>query len=87
MTTKSENTDLLSIPCVWKKTKQYLQNMGINYVEDLVWVKPEKLYKLDCVTQGYKLCKCQLYVYRMAVYFAETPSPDPEKLKWHKWKD
>ena len=28
-----------------------------------------------------------LYVYRCAVYFAETPIPEPEKCKWWNWKD
>lgn len=30
---------------------------------------------------------CVLYVYRCAVYFAQTPDPDPEKCKWWNWKD
>ena len=30
---------------------------------------------------------CLLYVFREAVYFAENPNPDPEKLKWWYWKD
>jgi hypothetical protein len=28
-----------------------------------------------------------LYVFRCAVYFAETPQPDAERLKWWHWKD
>ena len=28
-----------------------------------------------------------LYVLRCAVYFAETPAPDPLRLKWWAWKD
>ena len=28
-----------------------------------------------------------LYVLRCAVYFAETPAPDPLRLKWWVWKD
>ena len=26
-------------------------------------------------------------LYRLAVYSAEHPAPDPEKLKWWYWKD
>ncbi len=80
-------TDLLIIPGVGKKTKQYLANIGIQYVEDLVGKDPEEIYQRDCICQGYQLDRCQLYVYRLAVYFAETESPEPEKLKWWYWKD
>ncbi|WP_177734368.1 MULTISPECIES: helix-hairpin-helix domain-containing protein [Flavobacterium] len=33
--------------------------------------------------------RCLLYVFRCAVYFAETPMnrQDSEKLKWWNWKD
>ena len=28
-----------------------------------------------------------LYVWRLAVYYAENKEKDPEKLKWWYWKD
>ncbi len=31
--------------------------------------------------------RCLLYVFRCAVYFAETPKPNPKKLDWWAWKD
>jgi len=31
--------------------------------------------------------RCVLYVYRLAVYFAENETHEPEKLKWWNWKD
>jgi hypothetical protein len=31
--------------------------------------------------------RCLPYVFREAVYIAENKNPDPEKLKWWKWKD
>ena len=31
--------------------------------------------------------RCLLYVFRCAVYFAETPKPQPKKLLWWNWKD
>ena len=43
----------------------------------------------ECVRQGVKVDRCVLYVYRCAVYYANT-SPDerkPELLKWWNWKD
>lgn len=80
-------TDLRVIPGVGEKTKKYLENIGIYYVEDLVGQDPEIIYQKDCIYQGYQIDRCQLYVYRLAVYFAETEKPEPHKLKWWYWKD
>ena len=45
------------------------------------------MYRRDCELRGIEIDRCQLYVYRCAVYFAETDHPDPKKLKWWYWKD
>lgn len=31
--------------------------------------------------------RCVLYVFRCAVYYASTPQPEPELLRWWNWKD
>ena len=80
-------TDLLVIPYVGKNTKEDLINIGINCVEDLVNQDPEDLFLKDCVYKKRQEDKCQLYVFRMAVYFAEHEFPEAEKLKWWYWKD
>lgn len=80
-------TDLLTIPYVGKNTKEDLINMGINYVEDLVGKNPEDLYLQDCILKKYQEDKCQLYVFRLAVYYAEHEFYDSDKLKWWYWKD
>lgn len=80
-------TDLLTLPGVGKNMKQHLQNLGIQYVEDLVDKDPEALYARDCVLHGGSLDRCVLYVYRCAVYMAETPDPEPEKRNWWYWKE
>lgn len=77
----------MTIPNVGEKTKQSLQNIGILYVEDLIGKNPEDLYELDCMTKGFQEDKCQLYLFRMAVYFAENKIHEEEKLKWWYWKD
>ena len=41
----------------------------------------------DCAVKKFQEDRCQLYVFRLAVYFAEHPHPEPEKLRWHWWKD
>jgi hypothetical protein len=80
-------TDLLTIPNIGKKTKKALINIGITCVEDLKGKNPEELYKKDCEHKKFKEDRCQLYLFRMAVYYAENNNWDEEKLKWWYWKD
>lgn len=80
-------TDLIKIPNVGKNTKQDLINIGIRCIEDLKGKNPEELYIQDCEFKKYKEDKCQLYVFRMAVYYAEHETWEDEKLKWWYWKD
>ncbi|HAB66719.1 MAG TPA: Pathogenicity locus [Firmicutes bacterium] len=81
-------TNLTTIPNVGKKTKESLKNIGINYVEDLVGKNPKELYELDCNKKGIKVDKCQLYLFKMAIYYAENKQNlDEKKLKWWYWKD
>lgn len=80
-------TDLLTIPYVGKNTKEDLINMGITCIEDLVGKDPEDLYLQDCLIKKYREDICQLYMFRMAVYYAEHTKWDQEKLRWWYWKD
>lgn len=79
--------DLLSIPYVGKNTKEDLINIGINTVEDLIGKDPEDLFLQDCIFKKREEDRCQLYVFRMAVYYAEHDTWEEEKLKWWYWKD
>ncbi len=80
-------TDLRTIPYVGKKTKALLLKMGITCVEDLIGKNPEELYLKECAMKGYIEDKCELYVFRMMVYYAEHEVHEAEKLKWWYWKD
>jgi len=80
-------TDLLTIPYVGKSTKASLLNIGITCVEDLVGKDALALYFRDCEIKGYQEDRCQLYVFRMAIYYAEHPTCDKEMLKWWHFKD
>jgi len=80
-------TDLITIPNIGIKTKQALINIGITCVEDLIGKDPEDLYLMDCLFKKRQEDKCQLYLFRMAVYYAENKEHNPEKLKWWYWKD
>ncbi|NOZ13726.1 MAG: pathogenicity locus [Acidobacteria bacterium] len=79
--------ELKQIPGIGNSIAQDLVEMDIRHVSDLVGKNPEALYTRHCVMKGMKVDRCLLYVFRCAVYFAETPEPEPEKLNWWKWKD
>ena len=83
---KSKN-DLETIPGVGKSIAEDLRNIGIHSVAELKGKDPEKLYEMSSRFEGNLQDRCLLYVFREAVYFAENPDPDPEKLKWWNWKD
>lgn len=82
-----DESDLLCIPGVGKNTKEDLQNIGIASVEDLIGKNPYDLYLKDCEYKGYTEDRCQLYVFRLAVYYAENEIKDSSKLNWWYWKD
>lgn len=90
MNTKEQSLkELKSIPGVGKSIANDLWNIGIRSVSDLKSRNPEVLYDMSNLHAGMVQDRCLLYVFRCAVYFAETPKEkhDKEKLKWWNWKD
>lgn len=79
--------ELRQIPGVGKKMASYLEALGIETLEDLKGKEPEAIYEADCLRKGERVDPCALYVWRLAVYYAEQEVHDPEKLKWWYWKD
>jgi hypothetical protein len=82
---KAQNTkNLQTIPGVGKTIARDLVNIGIESIDELKGKNTKKLYDDLCKWQGIKVDRCMLYVFRGAVYFAETPENKrkPEKLKW-----
>jgi hypothetical protein len=86
---RRERDDLQSIPGVGPSLAQDLRDLGIQHVAELRGQDPERLYARLIAQRGVYQDRCVLYVFRCAVYFAETPEPqsDPERLKWWHWKD
>jgi hypothetical protein len=80
-------SDLRQIPGVGKNIEQDLLNLGYDSITSLVGQSPEAMYLKDCCYKGFQEDKCQLYVFRLAVYYAENEAHAPEKLKWWYWKD
>ena len=88
---KNDNAvkNLTQIPGVGKSIANDLINIGINSVDKLKGKDPEKLYKKSNKYAGVVQDRCLLYVFKCAVYYAETPGNklDPEMLKWWNWSD
>lgn len=87
MTALKPKTDLRRIPGVGPRTEEDFIALGFDSVASLKGQNPETLYERDCLMRGVKIDRCQLYVYRLAVYYAENQTHDPDKLKWWNWKD
>jgi hypothetical protein len=80
-------TELQKIPGVGKATEADLIKMGYTTIDSLKGQNPQEMYERHCAIKGYKVDRCELYVFRCAVYYAEHGAHDPEKLKWWNWKD
>jgi ERCC4-type nuclease len=80
--------ELKSIPGVGKSIAQNLWDIEIRSIEDLRGKSPEKIYEQSNKNAGMVQDRCLLYVFRGAVYFAETDEDkrEREKLKWWNWK-
>lgn len=84
MKTRSE---LQQIPGIGPRMEEDLVDLGIRRIRDLADRDPEEMYETLRELRGTYQDRCVLYVFRCAVYFAETPEPDAELLAWWNWKD
>ncbi len=83
---RGDLAELRTIPGVGPSIARDLSALGIRRVADLKGRDPEEMYLESCRQAGMRLDRCILYVYRCAVYYASTPRPASEKLKWWNWK-
>jgi hypothetical protein len=79
--------ELQTIPGVGKSIASDLLALRIRSLSQLRGKNPERMYARRCEQLGQRIDPCLLYVFRCAVYFAETKSPNPELLKWWNWKE
>lgn len=83
----SRRDELQRIPGVGPSIAADLRKIGITRITDLNGRSPQTMYERSNQLRGVVQDRCLLYVFRCAVYFAETPRPDPKKLDWWAWKD
>jgi hypothetical protein len=79
--------DLQTIPGIGPSLAKDLRRLGIRRVADLRSRDPERLYERLNRLAGVRQDPCVLYAFRCAVYFARTPRPRADLLKWWNWKD
>jgi len=87
MKNRSSSKGLQIIPGVGPSMEQDLIDLGYSSVSGLKGADPELMYQRLCGLRGQHIDRCVLYVFRCAVYFASTKTPEPERLKWWNWKD
>ena len=80
-------SELEIIPGVGPATTEDFRKLGITEIAQLKGRDPEQLYDELNTVRGQVQDRCVLYVFRCAVYYAETENPELEKLKWWNWKD
>jgi hypothetical protein len=78
---------LTVIPGIGKSLAADLLQLGYTQVAQLKGEDPQKMYERLCILSGQRQDPCVLYTFRCAVYYASTPDPQPEKLKWWNWKE
>ena len=87
MTKDQSIKELMTIPSVGKSIANKLYDIGIKKISDLKNKDPEEIYFKCCAHDNKQHCRCLLYTYKCAIYFASTKNPDPEKLRWNAWGD
>lgn len=88
--------ELRKLPNVGPSIALDLYDLGIRELADLKGRDPQTMYEeisrlrspdASAYGQSGMMDRCMLYVLRAAVYYAETPEPDPKKVAWWKWSD
>ncbi len=82
-----DGDELRRIPGIGPSLACDLHALGVHSVRALRRRDPERLYARLSQLRGVRQDPCVLYAFRCAVYFARTPRPRPELLKWWAWKD
>ena len=82
-----KKSELEAIPGVGPNMARHLERIGCPTLDSLKGQDPEELYRRDCLSQGCQVDRCVLYVYRLAVHYAEHGSCPPDKPNWWDWKD
>lgn len=86
MSRNKDDLKLTALPGIGPRIGKYLNDMGFYRVGDLKGQNAEELYERNNIIRGFEDDPCFLYVFRMAIHFAEHDVQDPEELLWWKWR-
>jgi hypothetical protein len=78
--------ELQRIPGIGPSLAGDLRDLGVRSIAGLRGRDPERLYRRLCEVRRARQDPCVLYAFRCAVYYARTPRPKRELLKWWNWK-
>ncbi len=81
-------SELEQIPGVGRNMADHLINAGYPTIESLKGQDPQEIYLKDCAYHGCMVDRCALYLYRLAVHYADQGGRLPEgKENWWNWQD
>ena len=80
-------SELEQISGVGPNMARHLERIGCPTLASLKGQDPEEHYRRDRLSQRCQVDRCALYVYRLAVHYAEHGSCPPDKPNWWDWKD
>ncbi|RDD41686.1 hypothetical protein TrispH2_006146 [Trichoplax sp. H2] len=77
------------IPSIGKSLAEDMYNLDINSIEELKMHHPDQMYAKLRAQAAAPMCRCVLYAFRCAVYYASIPIQyhDKQLLKWSSWSD
>lgn len=87
VTSAAAQRALQEIPGIGPSLARDLYDLGMRSVPDLAGADPRSLYERLSDLRAQRMDPCVLYAFRCAVYYASTPRPDTELLRWWRWKD
>ena len=82
-----KSVPISSLVFLTAEAKEAFKVLEISETAQLVGKEGDNFYLDYCVESGGVADKVILYEMRTAVYYANTPKPDPKKLRWWYWKD
>jgi hypothetical protein len=81
-------SELEQIPGIGQNMAEHLIKAGFPTIDSLKGQEPDEVYLRDCAAQGCEVDRCALYVYRLAVFYADhNGGLPPDKQNWWDWKD
>jgi len=86
MARRRSTDELQEAPGIGVSLAQDLHDLGVHSLASLARRDPERLYDRLQQLRRQRQDPCVLYAFRCAVYYARTPRPKAELLKWWNWK-